>query len=141
MEAVEEKIDKRIAEKLKNMRTSITEGARTGLGQIMKASSPTIVNAPLRAGTKEHTVLCGYVSDSRKELETKNAVTSVRAGASVHYGFETDAPVSSLSMIVEQGRLWMVDYCPDAEPLQATPEVFFHEIRLAYDVSKEGGTE
>lgn len=137
----EVKVSKMITKQLKNVRACITQGASADLGQIMQAVSPTFVNATMRASKKEYTVLCGYVSDSRKELETRSAVTPVRAGASAHYGFETDAPVSSLSMLVEQGRFWMVDYCPNEKRLRATPEVFFNEIRLAYDVSEEAETQ
>ena len=141
VEVFEEKIAKMITDRLKNVRASITQGTSVNLGKIIQASSPTLVNATMTAGKKEYTVLCGYVSDSRQELETRNAGTLVRTGASVHYGFETDAPVSSLSMIVEQGRFWTVDYCQDAKPLQATPQVFFHEIRLAHDASEEAETQ
>ena len=106
-------------------------------GTAVEASSLTLVQATVHAlkkevkehSDKEHGVVCGYVGPDRATQDDRRAV------AAIHYGFETDNPVSTLSMLVAKGQFWRVDYCvDDAQPeLKERPQVRGYTIMV--DVS------
>ena len=87
-------------------------------GKVYRSSKLTLVQASVHAiGEEEdvdpdehHGVVCGYVWTGNPEMKTK------RAYAAMHYGFETNNPVSTLSMLVKKGESWKVDLCEQDPP-------------------------
>ena len=84
---------------------------------------------------KEHGVVCGYVGPDRATQDDRRAV------AAIHYGFKTNNPVSTLSMLVAEGQFWRVDYCVDDAPskIKQIPQVRAYTIMV--DVSLPGVAE
>lgn len=114
-------------------------------GKTCRADGLTLVQAkvhalkkdPLGEFRQEHGVVCGYVrpdSEGNEEL---------RATAAIHYGFETNNPISTLSMLVEEGEFWKIDYCRDETmseyPLSRAPEV--RSYRIDVDVKHVSAAE
>ena len=106
-------------------------------GVITPVFSATFVQVTVKAAERERSVVCGYVSSSRAELENRDENTPVRSAASAHYGFETDAPVSSLSMLAKAGEFWLVDYCVGEDPLTVAPSIHVQSIHLTYGAAED----
>ena len=100
-------------------------------GEVSVASEPLLVLALVKAGERERSVVCGYASTDERDLQRAGRSGSLQASAGVHYGFKTDAPVTSISMFVAAEEFWLVDYCDGEDPLSFKPSVYTEKLSVS----------
>lgn len=112
---------------------AVKEVDGVSFGEPHFADWTTLVQVTVGPGGEDgqHAVVCGYVGSSAEP----------RAVAAAHYGFTTPNPVSTFSMLVEQGQSWRISYCNPEQTLPTNPTVTAQEIHVNLDWGEEPSGE
>ena len=135
--------EKRVDEAKPRASLSMSEVKPDAQSKAQPADVLTVVQAQVHAlkeklegqSNDQHGVVCGYVGPN------EDTVDDLRATAAMHYGFETDNPVSTLTMLVEPGTYWKVGYCVDSDEQDelTKPQIKVRVYSLGVDLENVAG--
>ena len=135
--------EKRVEAATPKATLSMSEVKPNSQSRAQPADVLTVVQAQVHAlkerlegrSNDQHGVVCGYVGPD------EDTVDDLRATAAMHYGFETDNPVSTLTMLVEPGTYWKVGYCVDSDEQDelTKPQIKVRVYSLRVDIENVAG--